>query len=180
MCLVNFKHFSSFLQSCSGLGRAAKPPNLRNFASGNTQYKLTQASTFPGQGVSPLTPTGRCTPVPSTKGLHPSVLPPEKTDGKKDSQSAFPVFEAVSLVAFFKKKKRCISLLRKTHRFFALIFIAWFYCCIIPAGSGNLAAMHRGTETFSLSLRTLQQSNRPGFLLQSPCQMLYAEADCQP
>ena len=60
LCLVNFKHFSSFLQRCSGLGRAAKPPDLRSFASGNTQYKLTQASTFPGQGVSPLTRWGGC------------------------------------------------------------------------------------------------------------------------
>ena len=91
LCLVNFKHFSSFLQRCSGLGRAAKPPDLRSFASGNTQYKLTLASTFPEQGVSPLTrwdcrpypanglcpltPTGCCAPVPGTKGLHPSVLP---------------------------------------------------------------------------------------------------------
>lgn len=128
----------------------------------------------------PLTPTGRCTPVPSTKELHPSALLPEKADCPKHSQSAFPAFEESSSVTFFKKKNRCISLLRKIHRFFARIFIAWFYCCIIPAGSGNLAAMHRGTETFSLSLRTLQRSNRPGFLLQSPCQMLYAEVDCQP
>lgn len=60
LCLVNFKHFSSFLQRCSGLGRAAKPPDLRSFASGNTQYKLTQASTFPGQGASPLTRWGGC------------------------------------------------------------------------------------------------------------------------
>ena len=96
MCLVNFKHFSSFLQSCSGLGRAAKPPNLRNFASGNTQYKLTQASTFPGQGVSPLTrwdwlpstrqwalpldPSSARPPQhPGTKGWLPSVLPPRRS-----------------------------------------------------------------------------------------------------
>ena len=31
-----------------GRGRAAKPQILRKSASGNTQYKLTQASTFPG------------------------------------------------------------------------------------------------------------------------------------
>ena len=72
----------------------------------------------------PLTPTGRCTPVPSTKGLQPSVLPPEKADCQKHSQSALPVFEESSIVAFFKKKNRCISLLRKTHRFFAQTFIA--------------------------------------------------------
>ena len=72
----------------------------------------------------PLTPTGRCTPVPSTKGLQPSVLPPEKADCQKHSQSAFPIFEESSIVAFFKKKNRCISLLRKTHRFFAQTFIA--------------------------------------------------------
>ena len=46
-----------------------KPPNLRNFASGNTQYKLTQASTFPGQGVSPLT-RWDCRPQPA-KALRP-------------------------------------------------------------------------------------------------------------
>ena len=92
LCLVNFKHFSSFLQRCSGLGRTAKPPDLRSFASGNTQYKLTQASTFPGQGVSPLTrwgwlpstrqwalpldPSSALPPLhPGTKGWLPSVLP---------------------------------------------------------------------------------------------------------
>ena len=92
LCLVNFNHFSSFLQRCSGLGRTAKPPDLRSFASGNTQYKLTQASTFPGQGVSPLTrwgwlpstrqwalpldPSSALPPLhPGTKGWLPSVLP---------------------------------------------------------------------------------------------------------
>ena len=92
LCLVNFKHFSSFLQRCSGLGRAAKPPDLRSFVSGNTQYKLTQASTCPGQGVSPLTrwgwlpstrqwalpldPSSALPPLhPGTKGWLPSVLP---------------------------------------------------------------------------------------------------------
>jgi len=64
LCLVNFKHFSSFLQRYSGLGRAAKSPDLRSFASGNTQYKLTLASTFPEQGVSPLT-RWDCRPQPA-------------------------------------------------------------------------------------------------------------------
>ena len=40
--------------------------------------------------------------------------------------------------------------------------------------------MRRGTETFSLSLQTLQQLSYHGFLLPSPYQMLYAEADFQP
>src|SRR5699024_2640048 len=49
------------LRRCSGDGgRAAKPQILRKSASGNTQYKLTQASTFPGQGASPLTRWGGC------------------------------------------------------------------------------------------------------------------------
>ena len=43
-----------------GRGKAAKPQILRKSASGNTQYKLTQASTFPGQGASPLTRWGGC------------------------------------------------------------------------------------------------------------------------
>src|SRR5699024_10412526 len=43
-----------------GRGRAAKPQILRKSASGNTQYKFTQASTFPGQGASPLTRWGGC------------------------------------------------------------------------------------------------------------------------
>ena len=61
LCRVSFKQFSSFLRRCSGDGgRAAKPQILRKSASGNTQYKLTQASTFPGQGASPLTRWGGC------------------------------------------------------------------------------------------------------------------------
>ena len=52
-----------------GRGRAAMPQILRKSASGNTQYKLTQASTFPGQGVSPLT-RWDCRPQPA-KALRP-------------------------------------------------------------------------------------------------------------
>ena len=52
-----------------GRGRAAKPQILRKSASGNTQYELTQASTLPGQGVSPLTRWGGC-PQPA-KALRP-------------------------------------------------------------------------------------------------------------
>ena len=79
-----------------GRGKGGEAANPANFASGNTQYELTQASTLPGQGVSPLTrwggcpqpanglcpltPTGRCAPVPSTKGLPPSVLLPGEAD----------------------------------------------------------------------------------------------------
>ena len=36
-----------------GRGRGGEAANPANFASGNTQYELTQASTLPGQGVSP-------------------------------------------------------------------------------------------------------------------------------
>ena len=52
-----------------GRGRGGEAANPANFASGNTQYKLTQASTFPGQGVSPLTRWGGC-PQPA-KALRP-------------------------------------------------------------------------------------------------------------
>ena len=52
-----------------GRGKAAKPQILRKSASGNTQYELTQASTLPGQGVSPLTRWGGC-PQPA-KALRP-------------------------------------------------------------------------------------------------------------
>ena len=46
LCRVSFKQISSFLRRCSGAGEgAAKPQILRKSASGNTQYKLTQAST---------------------------------------------------------------------------------------------------------------------------------------
>ena len=50
-----------------GRGRAAKPQILRKSASGNTQYKLTQASTFPGPRFS--------TSGHRSKGSPPSVLP---------------------------------------------------------------------------------------------------------
>ena len=74
LCRVSFKQFSSFLRRCSGDGgRAAKPQILRKSASGNTQYKLTQASTFPGQGASPLTRWGGC-PQPANGRW--SRLPP--------------------------------------------------------------------------------------------------------
>ena len=43
-----------------GRGRGGEAANPANFASGNTQYELTQASTLPGQGVSPLTRWGGC------------------------------------------------------------------------------------------------------------------------
>ena len=96
LCLVNFKHFSSFLQRCSGLGRAAKPPDLRGFASGNnqviTQYELTQSINSPWarrftldpmgrlpstrQWALPLDPSSALPPLhPGTKGWLPSVLP---------------------------------------------------------------------------------------------------------
>ena len=182
-------------------GAAAKPPNLRISASGNTQYELTQsinspwarrftldpmglAALNPPMGSSPLrvgrcfcgvtakvatgdphplTPTGRCTPVPSTKGLQPSVLPPEKADCQKHSQSAFPVFEESSLVAFFKKKTDAFLFTKNTS---VLLINFIVYCCsgFIPTNSGSLAATHRGTGTFSPSLQTLQQSSHLGFL----------------
>ena len=95
MCRVSFKQISSFLRRCC---EAANPAN---FASGNTQYKLTQASTFPGQGASPLTrwggwpqpanglcpltPAVRCRPcTPAQRAGRPlysrkrSWLPPQK------------------------------------------------------------------------------------------------------
>ena len=43
-----------------GRGRGGEAANPANFASGNTQYELTQASTLPGQGASPLTRWGGC------------------------------------------------------------------------------------------------------------------------
>ena len=43
-----------------GRGRGGEAANPANFASGNTQYELTQASTLPRQGVSPLTRWGGC------------------------------------------------------------------------------------------------------------------------
>ncbi|KXA69906.1 hypothetical protein HMPREF3201_00559 [Megasphaera sp. MJR8396C] len=52
-----------------GRGRGGEAANPANFASGNTQYELTQASTLPGQGVSPLTRWGGC-PQPA-KALRP-------------------------------------------------------------------------------------------------------------
>ena len=86
-----------------GRGRAAKPQILRKSASGNTQYKLTQASTFPGprfstsghrskgspplhsaqalppltcQWALPLDPSSALPPLhPATEGSPPSVLP---------------------------------------------------------------------------------------------------------
>ncbi|MEO2799669.1 hypothetical protein ABHB27_15550, partial [Flavonifractor plautii] len=73
-----------------------------------------------------MTPTGRCTPVPSTKGFHPSVLLPEKADGKKHSQSAFQIFEEGSLVAFFKKKTDVFLFNEKHIGSFNKFFL---YCC---------------------------------------------------
>ena len=52
-----------------GRGRGGEAANPASFASGNTQYELTQASTLPGQGVSPLTRWGGC-PQPA-KALRP-------------------------------------------------------------------------------------------------------------
>ena len=92
LCLVNFKHFSSFLQRCSGLGRAAKPPDLRGFASGNNPVQVDAGINFPWarrftldpmgrlpstrQGALPLDPSSALPPLhPGTKGWLPSVLP---------------------------------------------------------------------------------------------------------
>ena len=55
---VSSLHPPSCLKISPVRGRAAKLPNLSDFASGNTQYELTQASTLAGQGVSPLTRWG--------------------------------------------------------------------------------------------------------------------------
>ena len=93
----------------------------------------------------------------------PSVLLPEKADGKKHSQSAFQIFEEGSLVAFFKKKTDVFLFNEKHIGSFNKFFL---YCCsgFILANSGSLAAMHRGTGTFSPSLQTLRQSSLLGFL----------------
>ena len=90
LCLVNFKHFSSFLQRCSGLGRAAKPPDLRSFVRVILQYKLTAGINFLGkvfhldseeagsstcQWACPSDSQCAAAPVPRHKGLAAQVLP---------------------------------------------------------------------------------------------------------
>ena len=75
----------------------------------------------------PLTPTGRCTPVPSTKGLHPSALLPEKADYPKHSRSAFSAFEESSSVTFFKKKEPMHFSFTKNTSVLSINFIV--YCC---------------------------------------------------
>src|SRR5699024_782187 len=78
-------------------GAAAKPPNLRISASGNTQYELTQSINSPWarrftldpmgrlpssrQWALPLDPNRALPPLhPGTKGLPPSVLLPGEAD----------------------------------------------------------------------------------------------------
>ena len=84
-----------------GRGAAAKPPNLRISASGNTQYELTQGINSPWarrftldpvkgsppqalptrQWALPLDPQQGAAPLhPGTKGLPPSVLLPGEAD----------------------------------------------------------------------------------------------------
>ena len=124
-----------------GRGKAAKPQILRKSASGNTQYKLTQASTFPGQGASPLTRWGGCPqPANGRCPLTPAVRCRPCTPAQRASrplysrpamlvcpiisrQPASPDFQNASFGILLKRKKPMCGLFFKTNPFIGFLFV---------------------------------------------------------